>query len=177
MFSGGKTDLLKPYRRTEAGEMIKVFRRLMQRASVKKQVRSWQLIPEIKALSTLDNLLYTHEILQAKALQTRPLIIIGEKTRHKRIGILARYIFGNARVQSIDFDQSPNRYLDADFLQQKESKGLKFDLCALKGAQNLKEHRALFKKRLALFRQAGSGEHVEQVKKWWQQEIVKDRIG
>lgn len=173
VFSGGKTDLIKPYRCTEAGEMIKVFRGLMQRASVKKQVRSWRLISEGKSLSTLDNLLYTQEIVQAKKLQDRSLVIFGEKTRDKRISVLAKKVFGKANVQTIDFDQSPNRYLDANFLHQKEVKSLKFDLWALKDAQHLKEHRALFKKRLALFRQTGLSGHVDKVREWWERELVK----
>lgn len=166
IFSGGKTDMFKPYRRTEAREMIRLFTAIAKRPSVKSWTKRWSLVPETKSLSTLDNLLYASEICNKTEI-----IIIGEHTRRKRILSLARKIFDKTTVFSIDFDQSANRYLDPAFIKRKESKVMKFDSWALEEPSNLKEHRALFKKKFAFLREAGPAKHVDAVKQWWEKEL------
>lgn len=171
LFSGGKTDMVKPYRRIEAKEMIRFFRALMKRPSVKGRVRGWKLVPESKSFSTLDNLLYAADLLRAQKRDEAELIIFGEKTREKRISSLAKKIFRNARFVPIDFDQSANRYLNPAFLKEKEADVLNFDLWALKDPKNLQEHRALFQKRFAFLRKIGPKHHVDAVRQWWEQEL------
>ena len=171
VFSGGKTDMIKPYRRTEAGEMVKQFRALMRRQAVKQRTAQWTLIAETRALSTLDNFLYGRELLEKKKISADHPIIFGEKTRERRIATLAKEIFGRAKVIGIDFDQSKNRYLDPRFLKQKESKVMKFDLWALESANHLRRHRALFKKKFAFLRSAGPDNHVDAVQQWWEKEL------
>ena len=171
IFSGGKTDMIRPYRRTEAEEMIRLFRVLMRRPSVKKHLAHWFLIPEMKALSTLDNFLYAKKILHKYHFGIKRVIVFGEQTRRHRITALAKRIFKRSQMMSIDFDQSENRYLDEKFLQQKESHGLKMDRWALKSQKNLKKHRELFKQKLKVFRQAGSKHHVQAIRLWWEKEL------
>ncbi|MSR85091.1 hypothetical protein EXS71_01465 [Candidatus Uhrbacteria bacterium] len=171
IFSGGKTDMVKPYRRTEAGEMVKLFRTLMGRSAVKRHARLWTLISETRAFSTLDNFLYAKDILRKRKIEMQSMIVFGEQTRLRRITVLARKIFKRSQVITIDFDQSPNRYLDPKFLTQKESEALRFDLVALQGQKALKKHRTLFKQKFAFLRQAGSDHHVEAVRLWWEKEL------
>lgn len=171
IFSGGKTDMFKPYRRTEAREMIRLFSSLTKRPAVKARVKGWSLIPETKSFSTLDNLIYTAEICRSQKQDKAEIMVFGEQTRHKRILALARKVFVEAKVVPIDFDQSANRYLDPAFIKHKESEVMKFDLWALENPSNLKEHRALFKKKFAFLRKAGPEKHVDAVKQWWEQEL------
>lgn len=171
IFSGGKTDVFKPYRRTEAREMIKLFTTLTKRPMVKTRVIGWSLIPENTSLSTLDNLLYASKILRTARTEKAEIVIICEQTRQKRISSLARKVFAKTKVISIDFDQSANRYLDPTFIRHKESEVLKFDLWALQHPRNGEKHRMLFKKKFAFLRKAGSTKHVDAVKKWWEQEL------
>ncbi|MFA5185579.1 MAG: ElyC/SanA/YdcF family protein [Patescibacteria group bacterium] len=171
IFSGGKTDMFRPYRRTEAREMIRSFSSLTQRPAVKARVKGWSLIPETRSFSTLDNLIYTAEIRRSQKQNKTKIMVFGEQTRHKRILTLAKKVFGQATVVPIDFDQSANRYLDPVFIKHKESEVMKFDLWALENPSNLKEHRALFKKKFAFLRKAGPEKHVDAVKQWWEQEL------
>ena len=171
IFSGGKTDVFEPFRRTEAREMIKLFAALSKRPTVKARVKGWSLVPEMRSFSTLDNLLYAAEICRSQQSGEAKIIILEEQTRHKRILTLGRKIFGEAAVIPIDFDQSANRYLDFAFIKHKESEVLKFDLWALQNPSNLKEHRILSKKKIAFFRKMGTTKHVDAVKQWWEQEL------
>lgn len=50
IFSGGKTDCYRPYKRTEADEMIKLFRSLINHARLGAVTKNWQLIPEKKSV-------------------------------------------------------------------------------------------------------------------------------
>ncbi len=128
IFSGGKTDMFKPYHRTEAREMIRLFTSLTHRSAVKERVQKWSLIPETRALSTLDNLLYTADLCSSRKLDQRNVIVFCEQTRQRRISSLAKKVFGKAKVIPLDFDQSSNRYLEPTFIRQKESEALMLDL-------------------------------------------------
>ena len=164
--------MFKPFRRTEAREMIKLFVTLTKRPSVKARVKGWSLVPEMRSFSTLDNLLYAVDICRSQQpLGETKIIILGEQTRHQRILSLAKKIFNQTTVIPIDFDQSTNRYLDPAFIKHKESEVLKFDLWALENPSNLKEHRALFKKKFAFLRKAHPKKHVDALKQWWEQEL------
>lgn len=171
IFSGGKTDMFRPYRRTEAQEMMRLFRTLMRRPAVKKRTAGWLLVPETRALSTLDNFLYSAKILSTRKLLKNPVTVFGEETRRIRISAIVKKTMRNTKVETIDFDQSANRYLDPAFLRRKESEALKLDLWALRQPENLKKHRELFKKKLAYLRDSGPKKHTQAVKKWWEQEL------
>lgn len=180
IFSGARTDLFKPYRRTEAQEMIKLFKTLLQRPSLKTQTRGWKLIAETKAYSTLDNMLYAKQILERRKLEHAPLTVFGEETRKKRITALAKEIFKNPHIETIDFDQSSNRYLDPSFLEEKETNGLSFDLWALRDPAQLQKHRKLFKEKFAFLRTVKHQNHAQAIKAWWERELqnaTSDRNG
>ncbi len=163
--------MVKPYRRTEAQEMMRYFKMLMRRPSVSKSVKNWRLVPEKRSYSTLDNFLFAAEIING--FKGGQVTVFGEKTRHRRISTLAKKVIPGAKVTVVDFDQSANRYLDPEFLHHKESEVLKFDLWALKSPANLKKHSELFKKKFAYLRKAGPDKHVDAVKQWWLQELKK----
>ena len=163
--------MFKPYRRTDSGEMLRLFRTLTKRPAVKARVKSWSLQTEKRSLSTLDNLLFVKELRRAERDANEKVIIFGEQTRHARIRILAKKVFHAVEMIPIDFDQSANRYLESSFLKKRETEALKFDLWALENPNNLKEHRALFQKKFIFLRKAAPTKHVEAVKKWWEQEL------
>src|SRR3989339_1730620 len=63
MFCGGHTDIIKPYQRTEAGEMAGFFKQLAIRPSCQAQTRKFKYFLEKKSLSTLENIIYSREII------------------------------------------------------------------------------------------------------------------
>jgi len=172
--SGGKTDMFKPYKRTEGEEMIRLFKRLTKRSFLRKITKGWLFIPEKTSLSTLENFLNCNAILKKKKIQEAKLYIFCEKTREKRIKRIAREALDknyNFQVMSTDFDISSNRYLDPEFLEKKEKLVLKYDLWALKNPENFKEYHKLFEEKFEYLRNAGPKAQTKAVKEWWKKKI------
>ena len=61
--SGGKTDIYKPYHRSEAEEMIKFFKAFTKKPYLKEITKKWNFVAEKTSLSTLENFLNTKKIL------------------------------------------------------------------------------------------------------------------
>lgn len=151
--------------------MIKAFRVLMERPSVKPLVGGWKLLAETRALSSLDNALYAKELCAKRGLSL-PLVVFAEQTRVERVKRITKAVFGTStEVQPIDFDQSANRYVSTDLLEKREREGMKLDTWALKSPENLKRHRELYKQKIAFLRGEGPVRHVEALQTWWNQQI------
>lgn len=168
VFSGGKTDMYKPYKRTEAGEMMKLFKTLCARDSVKSETKKWKLIAETASLSSLENALFTKNLLLKKDVTDMRVTTLCEYTRVARVQKITLRVFGKgSHVIGIDFDQSPNRYLDPAVLKQKEDLTIKYDLLALKDAETLRKHHAIHVERIVYLRKLGTKAHAAAVKQWW----------
>ncbi len=172
---GGPTDILKPYKRTEAEKMIKLFDAIIKkRPSLKPITKNWLFIPEKKSLSTLENLLNSKKIIQKRKIKKAGLFVFCEQTREKRIKILVKKIFDKnyiSLVMPIDFDMSVNRYLPAEYLNKKEKAELKHSLWVLGNPKNLKKHHKIFGEKMEYFRKAGHKTHVNAVKEWWDENL------
>lgn len=172
---GGETDMIKPYKRNEADEMIKFFTKLIrQRPFLNPITKNWLFIPENKSLSTLENLINSNKIIQKRKIKKANFFIFCEQTRKKRIKILAKKILDknyNFLVVPIDFDVSANRYLPPEFLAKKEKIELEHSLWALQGSERLKKHHELFVEKIEYLRKAGPKMHVEAMKEWWEQKL------
>ena len=172
---GGETDMLKPYKRTEADEMIKLFSAFIkERPFLKPMTKNWLFIPENKSLSTLENLLNSNKIIQKRKVKKANFFIFCEQTRERRIKVLAKKILDknyNFLVIPIDFDVSANRYLSPEFLYRKEKVELEHSLWALQSPEKLKKHHEVFAERIKYLRKTGPNAHVETVKKWWEQKL------
>jgi len=174
IFSGGKTDYYRPYKRNEADEMIRLFKALNKKSFLKKITKNWILVPEKMALSTLGNFLYCKEIILKRKIKKANLYIFCEQTRENRVKILAKKIFSenyNSRVIPIDFDVSSNRYLDPKIIIKKEREELKHSLWALKSSKNLKEHRKFFKGKVKFLRKYEPDKHAEAVEEYWKTKL------
>lgn len=175
IFCGGNTDGFKPYRRTEADEMIKFFVAIIkEKTFLKSLTKNWTIISENKSLSTLENLLNSKNIITKRKIRKANFFIFCEQTRESRIKILANKIFGKNskfQVEPIDFDVSQNRYLSPEYLAKKENTELRHSLWALKSPRNLKKHHKMFQEKFEYFRKAGQKTHTNAVKEWWDQKL------
>lgn len=171
VFCGGSTDMFKPYKRIEAQEMLRFFRSFADRSICRDVTKLWQYVLEKKSLSTLENLVYAKQLLEAKKIQTTSLTIFCEATRAKRIKRLAKNIFGKAEVLSVDFDLSENRYLDPSFIEKRERTTLRLDDWAMKNPENMKEFRKLFLEKFVFLRKAGPGNHQAALREWWHKRL------
>lgn len=172
IFSGGNNDFFKPYKRCDADEMIKLFKKLSARPFLKNKTKHWQLVAEKNSISTLENLLFTKKII-TKKVSKASIYIFCEATRAPRIKTLSTKIFGKnfkCHIMPIDFDVSSNRYLDPDFIANKEKTEIKHTLWALKSPANLKKHHQVFKERTEYIRKIGGGQ-PDAVKKWWDKKL------
>lgn len=173
VFAGGKTDIVKPFRRTESGEMARFFRGLMSRSSVRLRTKSWQILTESNSVSTLENFLMTFGLLKSRGIRSGDVTVFVEHTRAPRISRLVKRVAPkqfHCRVESIDFDSSDNRYLDPKFLAEKERRAERHDLWALRGEANLAEHHRLYRTRIQQLRRAGTAKQVAAIRKWWEQQ-------
>lgn len=90
---GGKTDLIAPYKRTEAGEIIRFFKNFIQeRPHLKTITSTWRFIPEDRSLSTLENLLHSKKIILDNSIKETKIIIFCEQTRKHRVQKLYLHI-------------------------------------------------------------------------------------
>ena len=172
--SGGKTDMFKPYKRTEAEEMIRLLKSLSKRPFLREATRNWLFIPEKKSLSTLENFLNCLQQIKKRKIKKANFYIFCEQTREKRIKVLAKKMLDknyNFLVAPIDFDVSTNRYLSPDFIAKKEKVELKHALWALQSPENLKKYHEVFAEKINYLRKAGPNVHVEAVKEWWEQKL------
>ncbi|MFZ2193526.1 MAG: ElyC/SanA/YdcF family protein [Candidatus Moraniibacteriota bacterium] len=172
---GGKTDMIKPYKRTEADEMNKFFAELIkQKPFLAPITKNWVFISEKESLSTLENLINSKKIIEKQKIKNARIFIFCEQTREKRIKTLAKKIFSSAhniKIIAIDFDLSSNRYLSPEFLAKKEKANLKHLLWAMQSPENLKKHRELLIEKINYLRKAGPKAHTDAVKKWWEQKL------
>lgn len=120
---GGNTDMCRPYKRTEAGQMHKWFYPRIKNLHLDK---NWQLIRNSVGLSAVENLLTSKNFLASGGI-----IYFCEITRQYKSRTLVKKIFGSrAKVIAIEFDTSPARY-DAVTRKKLEQKDLQYSLKAL----------------------------------------------
>lgn len=166
---GGPTRCEAPFEGTEAEMISEYLQELMSRNELKEQTSDWQIIPEKRSLSTLENQVFAKEMLDEHGVEGS-LIIFCEKTREERLRAFAEKIFVDRewKVMSIDFDISMNRYIETEVLQKKEAMAIKDGLWALEDSDHLSRHHEFFEKKLKFLReqQEAGLSHVEAVNKW-----------
>lgn len=166
VFAGGPTDMTPPFRRTEAGEMKKVFQALINRPAVKDVTKSWRLRTYEKSISALENALALKSLVTSK---NTKLTIMVEFTRRPRWQMFSRWILPKdlkVTILPFDYDVSTNRYLKPEEIKKKNAVNDAFDRWALKNPAHLRQHHAYHAKRLAFLRQAGPAHHVQAVAEW-----------
>ncbi|KKQ44486.1 MAG: hypothetical protein US63_C0026G0005 [Candidatus Moranbacteria bacterium GW2011_GWC2_37_8] len=171
IFCGGKTDMLEPYERTEAEEMIRLFDILMNRKQCKEFTGDWKLVAESKSISTLENLIFAKEIIEKENIEFEKINLIFEFTRYSRIKTLAANVF-NDEVNCIPFDFSQNaqRYAKVELIQEKENNILKYDMLFIDKKISFEEYHDLYLERLRILRVQPEN-HDEAVKKLWEKYI------
>lgn len=171
--AGGMTDCYKPYKRSEADEMVKFFKKFCKKPFLKKITKDWTFIAENKSLSTLENFLNSLEIVKKKNIKSANFYIFYEKTRENRVRALAKKILKSYKFEvfPIDFDVSQNRYLDPEFLKKKERVELRHSLWALKSPENLKKHHEMFLEKIEYFRREQVDKNPNVIRKWWESKM------
>ena len=170
VFSGGMTDMFEPYERSESREMKRYFESLLKGTAV---TQNWKILNEEASLSTLENLIFTKDLLEREEVLCETLTIFFEITREKRVRTLAKKVFPEANITfiAIDFDQTSNRYLDREFIQKKEAAALKQDIKAIEGPEYRKRYHELLEEKFSLLRHTELSKREEVLREWWKNEI------
>ena len=176
IFSGGRSDCFKPYKRTEAAEMKRLFTKWSLRPFCRTMTKNWKYAVENRSLSTLDNFLFSKDIIRSYRVQD--VAIFCEMTRAKRVAQLARRILKGirARVVPIDFDLSSNRYLDKDFLKNKEQAVAKIEDRSLRDPKILMRYRRAMTEKIQYLRRLGNKNQAASIKKWWETKLAQLNI-
>ena len=182
IFSGGRTDCFPPFHRTEAGEMMKFFLSIASRPFVAESTKNWRYVPEENALSTLENFLYSKEILEKENISEGKIYIFCEHTREKKVTTLAQNFLKEYSfiVISVDFDNSSSRYLDPEFIEKKEGKDMEIYWWAMKNHENFKKFRDILEEKLERLRKVTPEKRTEAINEWWKEkmkEIEEGKIG
>lgn len=120
---GGLTDMFPPYKRTEAGEITKWLKYKINKLRLSKK---WRLQPIATELTALENMLACK-----KRIKNAPLLYFCEKTRERKMRILAKKIFGNkTKIIGVEFDGSAPRY-QTPGRKTLEERDLKYSLLGL----------------------------------------------
>lgn len=174
VFCGGRTDCFKPYHRTEAEEMRKLFQVICHRTAVRSWTTDWRLLTQTHALSTVENLLESVRLLKRKKFKPDRVFIFCEQTRSHRVRTLAKKIFGSQQkitVVPVDFDLSPRRYVDPRAWRKRERRHLGWELWALKNKKNLHDYREAYKEKLALMRATPVSKRERVMDDWFREKL------
>ncbi|HBP00443.1 MAG: hypothetical protein UU48_C0011G0009 [Candidatus Uhrbacteria bacterium GW2011_GWF2_41_16] len=166
---GGPTAMESPYEETEAAVIAYYLQKIMKRPELKHSTEKCKFYLEQKSLSTLENLVFAKQIFDEQKLNGM-IVIFCEETRRERVRKVTDIIFGSeAIVQSIDFDVSKNRYLDAKIIDQKESIALQESLWTLESKERLEQHHEFFKRKFSFFRERQNQgiPHVDVIEEWY----------
>jgi hypothetical protein len=169
---GGPTNGLPPFDATEAAGMAEYLGELRNRESMLGQCDAWTIYQEGESLSSLENLVFAKRLMTRENLEGS-ITIFCEATRETRIQETGRLIFGEVKIQAIDFDVTKNRYLDSAVTQQREDLALQEALWTLQDDTRLASHHAFYEKKFAWFReQAAQGiPHVDSIEAWYKTKL------
>lgn len=167
IFSGGPTDLEYPYKRTEAKEMFNFFDSLYQ--PLWGKYLKYRL--EQKSLSSLENQVYSKQIIDKIKDKHKSIALFGEKTRTSRIKKTAKIIF--SKISTIRVELPANKQVsDNKLIIKKENLVLKYSLWALKNNVNFNKYRKIFHKKFRYLRRFPIEKQDEAITVWWKKAII-----
>lgn len=166
---GGNTDTVKPYDRTEAGELARWFRNLLSAPYLEAYEPLVEIVEENTSYSTLENLLNAKKLIKESDCVT----VFCEYTRRERISRLAKQVLGASYKDSImiDFDTGIQRY-DETIVQEREANMLKYDEWTLSSPNNMQRHHEFYKSRIDFIR--AHPKEPDVVKRWWQEKLAAE---
>lgn len=167
IFSGGLTDILPPYKRTEAKEMYKYFTKTF---GLNIKYIKYKL--EQRSLSSLENQIYSKQIIDRIKSTNKNITIFGEKSRLARIRKTAKIIFPKISAVGITLPEN-KQVADKKLVNKKEKIVMEYSLWALKSEQNLKKFRRVFINKFRYLRKFPIDAQDEAVTKWWRDSIAK----
>ena len=173
--SGGRTDCFAPYRRYEGVELLRGFRALAVRPPVAPATRSWRLLTERTALSTLENITGSRDVLRRRGIKPGSITMFCEPPRSRRVRAAGRQVFGRIplRVVAVPFPAPTEPSQNRRAIAAKERRAIAYDRWALRSPANFRRYHARYRRKLEFMRQMGPKHGHPQLtgpalRGWWQ---------
>lgn len=169
--SGGPTDCFPPFRRLEGVELLRGFRALASPSAT----RSWRLLTERTAPSTLENITGSRDVLRRRRIRPGSITMFCEPSRARRVRTIGRRVFERVplRVVAIPFPAPTEPSQNRRAIAAKERRAIAYDSWALRSPANFRRYHALYRRKLEFTRQLGPKHGHPQLtgpalRGWWQ---------
>ncbi len=180
VFTGGRTSPFDE-KLSEAGEMKRFWEQklIKERPFISDRVKKWKVWTEKKALSSYENLTFSKDLIIKKWIgfgrEKIKVFVFTEWTRQRKMRYFAKQVFHpkyfSVQIIGIDFDVSPNRYLDPEYIKKKEKIEIKLADWSMKSPDNFKKYHKLYKDRIKYIRENRDIYHPQVLKEWWDKKL------
>lgn len=160
IFSGGNTDVIPPFNRTEASEMLNLFKSLFP------DYQKIDTMLEEDSLSSLENQINSKRIIDKLGKKIEDITLFCERSKIHRIKTTARMIFSKISVVGIKLPQS-RQAPDTKLFRDKEELILRYSLRALKDKKSLDKFRNIFIEKFKYLRKYPPEEQNAALSLWW----------
>jgi hypothetical protein len=166
ILSGGNIDMDKPFDRILSKVMLPLFKSYIDKYNINCLVKT-----EEKSLSSLENLIYSKDILDEfkENLET---YIFCDKQRLERSKILADKVFNNPIMLGVDISHDLEKQ-NADLVNKKEELATKFSLWALKSKDNFDKFKSIYNEKYTYLRTVSPEKRKEAEIEWWKEMLSK----
>lgn len=166
LLSGGNIDMDQPFVRILSKEMKKSFL-----ATSNSYNLNCTLFTEEKSLSSIENLIYSKEIID-EIEGDKLIYIFSDLQRAKRTQLTADIIFKDYKLLTIDLSSKEERN-NQEIVEKKEKLALNFSLWALQNKDNLEEFKQVYVDKFKLLRSVPADKRKETEINWWKDMILK----
>lgn len=166
ILSGGNIDMDKPFDRILSKVMLTLFEKHVDRYNINCLVKT-----EEKSLSSLENLIYSKDILN-EFKENFEIYIFSDEQRLDRTKILAEKVFDNPIMIGVDISHELEKQ-NAEVVNKKEELATKFSLWALKSKDNFDKFKSVYNEKYTYLRTISPEKRKEAEIEWWKEMLSK----
>ncbi|KKQ37070.1 MAG: hypothetical protein US53_C0029G0019 [Candidatus Woesebacteria bacterium GW2011_GWA1_37_7] len=165
ILSGGNIDMDKPFDRILSKVMLTLFEKYIDKYNMNCLVKT-----EEKSLSSLENLIYSKDILN-EFKDNFEIYVFSDKQRIERSKILADKVFDNPIMLGVDISHELERQ-NTEVVNKKEELATKFSLWALKSKENLDKFKNVYNEKYTYLRTISPEKRKEAEIEWWKDYLL-----
>lgn len=166
ILSGGNIDMDKPFDRILSKVMLPLFNSYIDKYNINCLVKT-----EEKSLSSLENLIYSKDILD-EFKENFDIYIFSDKQRLDRSKILSDKVFDNPIMLGVDISHELEKQ-NAEVVNKKEELATKFSLWALNSKDNFDKFKSVYNEKYAYLRTISPEKRKEAEIEWWKEMLSK----
>ncbi len=168
VLSGGNIDMDEPFDKVLSKTMLPLFKEYIDKYHLNCLLKT-----EEKSLSSLENLMYSKELLDQLA-PNSDIYIFSDAQRVKRLTVLADNVFNNPKILGIDLSH-PEERKNAEVVNKKEELATNFSLWALKSKANFEKFKNVYSDKYAYLRTVPPEKRKEAEIEWWKKMLASSQ--